>query len=56
MSDIVNQPVPETEVSAKKARRRFSAKEKRAILDELDACTKTGEKGALLRRTGAHPA
>ena len=54
MSDIVNQAVPETEVSAKKERRRFSAKEKRAILDELDGCTKTGERGALLRRTGVY--
>lgn len=46
--------IQETEVSAKRTRRRFSAKDKKAILDEADACTKTGELGALLRRKGIY--
>lgn len=46
--------IPETEVSAKPTRRRFSAKEKRRILEEADACTKPGELGALLRRKGLY--
>lgn len=45
---------PETEVSAKPRRRRFSAQEKRKILEEADACTKPGELGALLRRKGLY--
>lgn len=45
---------PETEVSAKPKRRRFSAEEKRTILEEADACTKPGELGALLRRKGLY--
>jgi transposase-like protein len=35
-------------------RRRFSADEKRRILAEADACTKSGELGALLRREGIY--
>ena len=46
--------VEEIEVSAKRTRRRFSAKEKKAILEEADACTKSGELGALLRRKGIY--
>ena len=44
----------ETEVVAKAKRRRFSAKEKLRILDEADACAKTGQQGALLRREGLY--
>lgn len=44
----------EVEVSAKRTRRRFTAKEKKAILEEADACTKVGELGALLRRKGIY--
>jgi transposase len=46
--------IPETEVSAKPRRRRFSAVEKRKILEEAEACTKPGELGALLRRNGLY--
>lgn len=46
--------IPETEVSARPKRRRFSAEEKRKILEEADACTKPGELGALLRRNGVY--
>ena len=46
--------IPETEVSARPRRRRFSAEEKRKILEEADACTKPGEVGALLRRKGLY--
>jgi transposase-like protein len=35
-------------------RRRFSAKEKRRILEEADACTEPGEIGALVRREGIY--
>lgn len=44
----------ETEVVAKAKRRRFSAKEKLRILDEAEACAKTGQQGALLRREGLY--
>ena len=47
-------PAPEVEVSAKATRRRFTAKEKIQLLDEVDACAKTGEIGALLRRKGVY--
>jgi len=46
--------IPETEVSAKPTRRRFSAQEKRKVLKEADACTKSGELSALLRRKGLY--
>ena len=46
--------LPPTEVSPKATRRRFTAKYKQAILAEADACTKTGELGALLRREGLY--
>ena len=41
-----------TEVKPKASRRRFSAEYKRAVLAEADACEKTGDLGALLRREG----
>jgi transposase-like protein len=44
----------ETEVTAKPRRRRFTAEYKRKILDEVTACTKPGEIGALLRREGLY--
>lgn len=46
--------IPDIEVSAKAKRRRFTAKEKKKILEEVAACTKTGEIGALLRREGIY--
>jgi transposase-like protein len=53
---------PDTEVIAtgqkttpqKAKRRTFSAKYKRRILQEYEACTEPGEKGALLRREGIY--
>jgi transposase-like protein len=45
---------PQTEVSEKPRRRRFSAKYKRSILAEADRCEKPGELGALLRREGLY--
>jgi transposase len=46
--------VPEVEVAEKASRRKFSAEHKRKILKEADACTRTGEIGALLRREGLY--
>lgn len=43
-----------TEVSSRATRRRFSAKYKRRILREADACTESGEISALLRREGLY--
>ena len=45
---------PDPEVPAKARRRRFTAKYKIAVLEEVDACTKPGEIGALLRREGLY--
>jgi hypothetical protein len=42
----------ETEVSSKAKRRFFTAEYKRKVLLELDACSKPGDVGALLRREG----
>ena len=44
----------ETEVVAKAKRRSFTAKYKRAIVHEADACKEPGEVGALLRREGLY--
>lgn len=46
--------MPPTEVRPTATRRRFSAEYKREILREADACSKTGELGALLRREGLY--
>jgi transposase len=45
---------PETEVTEKAKRRRFTAEYKARMLHEADACTKAGELGALLRREGLY--
>jgi transposase-like protein len=45
---------PETEVSAKAQRRRFTAEYKRRILKEADRCLRPGEIGVLLRREGLY--
>jgi len=45
---------PETEVTAKAHRRRFTAEYKRRILCEADRCTESGALGALLRREGLY--
>jgi transposase len=52
MTDKQRPVVPPTEVRPKGKRRTFSAEFKRGILAEVDACTKPGEIGAVLRREG----
>lgn len=50
-------PAPGTRVDSEvevAKRRRFTAEYKRQILAEADACTETGEVGALLRRHGLY--
>jgi len=45
---------PNPEVNPSKQRRRFTAKYKLNILDELDRCTVIGGKGAVIRREGLY--
>ncbi len=45
---------PDPEVLERPRRRRFSAAYRLRILREADACTKSGELGALLRREGLY--
>jgi len=45
---------PDPEVTVKKPRRKFTAKYKLQILEEVDDCTKQGQIGALLRREGLY--
>jgi len=47
-------PRPGVEVPEKAKRRTFTAEYKQRILREVDACTKPGEIGALLRREGLY--
>jgi len=46
-------PTP-TEVTSKAKRRTFTTEYKRRILSEADACKRSGEMGALLRREGLY--
>src|SRR5665811_556334 len=46
--------VPDSEVSEKAVRRRFTAEYKRRILREAEACKEQGRVGALLRREGLY--
>ena len=46
--------VPDPEVRERAARRRFTAEYKLRMLRQADACTGTGELGALLRREGLY--
>ena len=46
--------VPEVEVVARAARRRFSAAYKLRIVQEADKCNEPGQIGALLRREGIY--
>ncbi len=46
--------IPDPEVPERPTRRRFSAAYKVAILDEYEAATEPGAKGALLRREGLY--
>ena len=45
---------PDPEVAPRAKRRQFSEAYKKRILEEYDACTEPGEKGALLRREGIY--
>ena len=45
---------PETEVTEKASRRRFTAAYKSRIVREAERCKKNGELGALLRREGLY--
>ncbi len=47
-------PVPDAEVPATARRRRFTAKYKRSILAQAEACRDEGAIGALLRREGLY--
>lgn len=49
-----SQQDPDPEVVPKAKRRSFSTKYKLRILNEHEACTEPGEKGALLRREGLY--
>jgi len=46
--------VADPEVPEKARRRRFSAEYKLRVLEEADACSESGEIGALLRREGLY--
>jgi transposase-like protein len=46
--------VPDSEVPAKPARRRFTGDYKRSIVEQADACQDAGAIGALLRREGLY--
>ena len=49
-----NQQRPDPEVPEKKPRRKFTAKYKLRVLQEVENCTDPGEVGALLRREGLY--
>lgn len=51
-SNFKNKPDPE--VSEKRQRRKFTAKYKLEILDQVDRCTQPGQIGELLRREGLY--
>jgi transposase len=50
----LSSPSPDPEVLPKASRRTFSAAEKLRILHEADACTQSGQIGALLRHEGLY--
>jgi transposase len=50
----VSMHIPDPEVVPKAERRKFSAEYKRRVLEEADACTESGQIGALLRREGLY--
>jgi transposase len=52
--DTPRAALPEPEVTVVTARRRFSPKYKRHILEQADRCSAPGEVGALLRREGLY--
>jgi transposase len=50
----VHSPAPDSEVSAKPQRRRFTPTYKARIVEEVQRCTESGQIGALLRREGLY--
>ena len=59
LAESVNQPVrgggvPDPEFVERPSRRKFAAEYKLSILKEVEACSKPGERGALLRREGLY--
>lgn len=54
MSTSTPNPIPPTEVSAKRQRRVFTAAYKLKVLAEADRCREAGELGAILRREGLY--
>src|SRR5260370_12619560 len=52
--ELAKTTVREAEVSGRAQRRRFTGEYKLKLLREADACTKTGELAALLRREGLY--
>ena len=53
-TDLLVSPSPNPEVHPGATRRRFTAKYKCAILDQVDQCKNRGDIGALLRREGLY--
>lgn len=53
VSAIGEEVMPDPQLE-KRQRRRFSAEQKRRILDEVDACSQRGEVAAILRREGLY--
>ena len=51
---VNDKPKPDPEVPEKKPRRRFTTQYKLRILEQADACSESGEIGALLRREGLY--
>ena len=52
--NLESETIPETEVSTKKRRRRFTKEYKLSILKEIDSSVKPGQTGAILRREGLY--
>ena len=53
-SPVKTEVIPDPEVPDKAVRRRFTAKYKLSILQQVDACTGPGSIGVLLRREGIY--
>lgn len=51
---VTKAPTPDSEVVPKVLRRTFTAEFKRQVLAEVEACTESGEVGAILRRHGLY--
>jgi transposase len=53
-SSAVGEEIMPDPLLEKRQRRRFTAEQKRRILDEVDACTERGQVAAILRREGLY--